>query len=301
MNESSDDKSSPTSSGTPILPEQPALVMKKKPATKKVRLGQPEAPPDPPTPPPRITKQDACCHEKFQEEAATSALEKASFLPNALTRRALTNALVKSSSRPYATSIHLFGTGVEGTMWQAVELINKVTTTCAQCMVMVEGLSTSIIMEEVYAAGRQCPCGVVVFDDIEKLDSDTREAVFKALFDDKPALLLDPSRVGKDQYADSDDRGVDVSQMIFVIMTHKTHPSLDESLPKLLAMENSNAALHALGSVSAKAVKAMELWPDRVTHVIRHHIPIVASAKTGGVSQSPDGVSEAPFQYDNYL
>ena len=68
-----------------------------------------------------------------------------------------------------ATSIHLFGAGKQAIMEKMVHLVTNLTSTAEHCAHYMEASDVVGMYEEVYAAGKACPCGVMIWNDVQKV------------------------------------------------------------------------------------------------------------------------------------
>ena len=203
-----------------------------------------------------------------------------------VTRQLLANVLRRARVRSKAaTSAHLFGLGQAEAMQQAVRLIANLTAQDPQCVHHVQSTTLEAMQDEVYAAGRRCPCSVVVWDDAEAISSAAR-SLFKVLFDDNPQHLFAstqdrPDRPPEGGHARTEEERVDPRAMTFLVLSHREPAVTAANLQPLPPSEHKGAALR-VAAWAQQDSHSFDLWPHRINHVIRHHIPFVLTPEAPG-------------------
>jgi hypothetical protein len=201
-----------------------------------------------------------------------------------LTHQKLIDALdmYQMPSRSYALSIHLFddAVGVDDEIIEgdaqakktlkhkSVEvLFSSPPSGCDKSQHKIhpiEAVTQGAILNEIAKTGIKYPCTVFVWYDIEQIPYDER-AVLKSLFDENPISLIGEG-----------GKFVDLKRMTFIILTHKTPCQL---LEKLASTPDPVSAMDELDLVAHEDIREFHLWPDRISHVIRYHIPFTKLPK----------------------
>lgn len=175
--------------------------------------------------------------------------------------------LAQLDQRPYALSVHLFGNQQTAVMNSVLPLFEPHHPSCATRTHYLRSVSYSAILDEIYVVALDFPCALFVWENVRNVP-DSDHGVFKVLFDDHPQRLQNSQALG--------GRSVDVRQLTFVILSDQTPANvigvLAEATDPIASMDRVNHAIH-------EDVSRFRLWPDRITHIIRYHIPFVESQK----------------------
>eukprot|EP00668_Euglena_longa_P034050 GGOE01043774.1.p1 GENE.GGOE01043774.1~~GGOE01043774.1.p1 ORF type:complete len:413 (+),score=79.99 GGOE01043774.1:83-1321(+) len=171
--------------------------------------------------------------------------------------------------RARATSLHLLGVGHSDVKERIVDVVaHEQGATAPDCIHRATGRDYAGIEEEVYTVGRRCPCSVVVWEDVTVVDPAER-SIFKRLCDDNPGKLQLRNATG----THGSDGSVDIRRMTFVLISNRDLKGVPPS-----ESEGLETAALEVQQWGPEASRKLGLWPDRVNHVIRYHLPILPSA-----------------------
>jgi hypothetical protein len=180
-----------------------------------------------------------------------------------------------------ATSIHLFGAGKQAIMEKMVHLVTNLTSTAEHCAHYMEASDVVGMYEEVYAAGKACPCGVMIWNDVQKVPAASL-SLFKTWFDDNPGHLIKGGleMLNSKSSARSREPPVEISGVTFILLSHREPVTVSANL-KRMSPEEITSSASAVHAWAQKDAQLFDVWPDRVNHVIRHHIPVISMADYG--------------------
>eukprot|EP00906_Rhabdomonas_costata_P016134 RCo023153 len=177
-----------------------------------------------------------------------------------------TRARLESAARflaqqdlPHALSVHLFGDKSHlPAMEEALQWLSSQAQTQMSCpdarIHNMAGLAESETELRTQIAALKVPCGVLVWRDTDQVQ---KWMVFKSILDNNPG--------GRET--------VDPRKYVFVFMTMQAPKIVTRSL---MAFESpSELPIPKLSNDAEEDVRSFSLWPDRITHVIRFHIPFV--------------------------
>eukprot|EP00667_Euglena_gracilis_P012098 EG_transcript_12414 len=236
------------------------------------RLPSSPAPPNPR--PARATAGDLTpCHPPSSADVERLVLGDAALQSVPLLAPALLHVLwsERAARHTRAASLHLLGAGQRAAKGRVVELVALAQGAAAPGYThRLAGRDYDSIEREVYEAGRRCPCAVVVCDDVAQVDP-AAQSVWKRLLDNNPAALRPRGSAGAHD-------SVDVRRLTFVLLSHR-ELTLPHPRPLDPLSTGLEAAVRELLRHGQQASRALNLWADRVNHVIRHHLPILPASE----------------------